>query len=127
MIARQAQTDLLLQAGRLLLEYNESTEAIHCALKATASALTDNGCEVVVTYRGVVVSLAGESTAMEPVKENTLAARYLGRQVRLRRSSQETGRAVCRKLQTIRERRQPRGASRGAQCMSAGLAATAEV
>jgi uncharacterized membrane protein YjjP (DUF1212 family) len=69
MIARQAQTDLLLQAGRLLLEYNESTEAIHCALKATASALTDNGCEVVVTYRGVVVSLAGESTAMEPVKE----------------------------------------------------------
>jgi uncharacterized membrane protein YjjP (DUF1212 family) len=63
------QIDLLLQAGRLLLEYNESTEAIRRALMATARALTDAHCEVRVTYRGLAVSIAREGPAMEPVKE----------------------------------------------------------
>jgi uncharacterized membrane protein YjjP (DUF1212 family) len=67
--ARRLQTDLLVQAGRLLLEYNESTGAIHDALAATASALTEDTCHVVVSYRSVAVSLAGEAAAMEPVKE----------------------------------------------------------
>jgi uncharacterized membrane protein YjjP (DUF1212 family) len=69
MSPRQLHTELLLQAGRLLLEYNESTEAIHRALVATASALTDEACHVAVSYRGVVVSLAREVPALEPVRE----------------------------------------------------------
>jgi uncharacterized membrane protein YjjP (DUF1212 family) len=69
MSARRLQTNLLLQAGRLLLEYNESTGAIHRALTATARALTDETCHVVVSYRGVAVSLAGEGATLEPVRE----------------------------------------------------------
>jgi uncharacterized membrane protein YjjP (DUF1212 family) len=69
MSALRLQTDLLLQAGRLLLAYNESTGAIHRALTATARALTDETCHVVVSYRGVAVSLAREGPAVEPVSE----------------------------------------------------------
>jgi uncharacterized membrane protein YjjP (DUF1212 family) len=69
MSTRRLHTDLLLQAGRLLLEYNESTEAIHRALTGTASALTDETCHVAVSYRGVAVSLAGEGAALRPVGE----------------------------------------------------------
>jgi uncharacterized membrane protein YjjP (DUF1212 family) len=69
MSAPRPQTNLLLQAGRLLLEYNESTGAIHRALTATARALTEETCQVAVTYRGVAVSLAGEGLALEPVTE----------------------------------------------------------
>jgi uncharacterized membrane protein YjjP (DUF1212 family) len=66
---RRLQTELLSQAGRLLLEYNESTGAIHRALLATARALTDDTCHVAVTYRGVAVSLAGVGPTPEPVRE----------------------------------------------------------
>jgi uncharacterized membrane protein YjjP (DUF1212 family) len=69
MSALRLQTDLLLQAGRLLLAYNESTGAIHRALTATARALTDEACHVVVSYRGVAVWLAREGPAVEPVSE----------------------------------------------------------
>jgi uncharacterized membrane protein YjjP (DUF1212 family) len=69
MSTRRLQTDLLLQAGRLLLEYNESTGAMHRALTATARALTEEICQVVVFYRGVAVSLAGEVAALELVRE----------------------------------------------------------
>jgi uncharacterized membrane protein YjjP (DUF1212 family) len=69
MSALRLQTDLLLQAGRLLLAYNESTGAIHRALTATARALTDETCHVVVSYRGVAVSLGREVPAVEPVSE----------------------------------------------------------
>ncbi len=69
MSVRRLQTDLLLQAGRLLLEYNESTGAIHRSLTATARALTDQACHVTVAYRGVTVSLAGEAAVPESVKE----------------------------------------------------------
>jgi uncharacterized membrane protein YjjP (DUF1212 family) len=69
MTPRQLQTKLLLQAGRLLLEYNESTGAIRRALTATAQALTDEPCHVVVSYGGVAVSLGGEGAALEPVRE----------------------------------------------------------
>jgi uncharacterized membrane protein YjjP (DUF1212 family) len=69
MSARRLPTELLLQAGRLLLEYNESTGAIHRALTATARALTDDTCHVVVSYRGVAVSLGGEGPVLEPVNE----------------------------------------------------------
>jgi uncharacterized membrane protein YjjP (DUF1212 family) len=69
MNARRLHTDLLLQAGRLLLEYNESTEAIHRALTGTARALTDETCHVAVSYGGVAVSLAGEGAALRRVKQ----------------------------------------------------------
>jgi uncharacterized membrane protein YjjP (DUF1212 family) len=69
MSTRRPQTELLVHAGRLLLEYNESTGAIHRALTATARALTDKTCHVVVSYREVTVSLAREAAAVEPVRE----------------------------------------------------------
>lgn len=67
--AGRLQTDLLLHAGRLLLEYNESTGEIHRALIATAKALTNEACHVAVHYGGVAISLAQKCPAVEPVKE----------------------------------------------------------
>jgi uncharacterized membrane protein YjjP (DUF1212 family) len=69
MTAPRLHTELLLQAGRLLLEYNESTAAIHRALTATAKALTGESCHVVVSYGSVTVSLAGEGPVMESLGE----------------------------------------------------------
>jgi uncharacterized membrane protein YjjP (DUF1212 family) len=69
MNTRRLQTDLLAQAGRLLLEYNESTRAIHGALTTTSRALSDEICQVTVSYGGVAVSLAGESPVRMPVRE----------------------------------------------------------
>jgi hypothetical protein len=66
---RRLQTEILLHAGRLLLEYNESTGAIHRALAETARSLTDETCHVAVSYGGVAVSLAGEGATLEPVVE----------------------------------------------------------
>jgi uncharacterized membrane protein YjjP (DUF1212 family) len=69
MSARGLHTDLLVLAGRLLLEYNESTGEIHRALTATARALTNESCNIAVHYRGVIVALAGDSPALGPVAE----------------------------------------------------------
>jgi uncharacterized membrane protein YjjP (DUF1212 family) len=69
MNTRRLQTDLLAQAGRLLLEYNESTRAIHGALTTTSRALAGEVCQVTVSYGGVAVSLAGESPVLIPVRE----------------------------------------------------------
>jgi uncharacterized membrane protein YjjP (DUF1212 family) len=69
MADRRLTTDLLLEAGRLLLEYNESTAAIHRALVTTAAALTPDVCHVVVSYRGITVSLAGGAPALIEVEE----------------------------------------------------------
>src|SRR5262245_40576123 len=69
MSTRRLQTELLVHAGRLLLEYNESTRAIHRALSSTARALTDDACRIAVSYNGVAVSLAGEGPALMPVGE----------------------------------------------------------
>jgi uncharacterized membrane protein YjjP (DUF1212 family) len=69
MSPRRVQTSLLAQAGRLLLEYNESTAAIHRALTSTAQALTGATCQVAVSYGGVAISLDGEDQAVEPVRE----------------------------------------------------------
>jgi uncharacterized membrane protein YjjP (DUF1212 family) len=60
---------LLLKAGRLLLEYNESTAAIHRALTSTAKALNEETCHVAVYYGSVTVSLAGQGPALESVSE----------------------------------------------------------
>jgi len=66
---RKLQTNLLLQAGRLLLEYNESTAAIHRALTSTAKALTGEACQVAVSYGSVAVALAGDGPTLESVSE----------------------------------------------------------
>lgn len=63
------QTELLAYAGRLLLEYNESTGAIHRTLTATARAITDRDCNVVVSYDGVAVSLGGDRPVLMPIRE----------------------------------------------------------
>jgi uncharacterized membrane protein YjjP (DUF1212 family) len=68
-MSTRLQTELLADAGRLLLEYNESTGAIHRALAATAKALTPEACHVAVTYGGVTVSLAGHDPVLLPVRE----------------------------------------------------------
>jgi uncharacterized membrane protein YjjP (DUF1212 family) len=62
-------TELLLRGGRLLLEYNESSGAIHRVLTATAQALTDQPCHFVVTYRGIAIWMEGQGLALEPVHE----------------------------------------------------------
>ncbi|HVS38046.1 MAG TPA: threonine/serine exporter family protein [Gemmataceae bacterium] len=69
MSAPRVQTDLLLQAGRLLLAYNESTGEIHRALTTTAKTLTDEPCHVAVSYRDVTVTLGREAPAVAPVRE----------------------------------------------------------
>jgi uncharacterized membrane protein YjjP (DUF1212 family) len=69
MDTRRLHTELLAHAGRLLLEYNESTGTIHRALSATARALTDDACRIAVAYNGVAVSLAGEAPVLMPVSE----------------------------------------------------------
>src|SRR6516225_4333458 len=67
--ARRLQLELLSHAGRLLLEYDESTGVIHRTLAATARALTRDDCNVAVAYGGVTVSLAGEGQVLMPVRE----------------------------------------------------------
>jgi len=62
-------TQLLAQAGRLLLEYNDSTGEICHTLAATARALTPEACEVSVAYSGVIVEMAGERPLRMPVRE----------------------------------------------------------
>jgi uncharacterized membrane protein YjjP (DUF1212 family) len=69
MTDRRLATDLLLEAGRLLLEFNESTAEIHRALSTTAYSLTGEPCHVMVTYRGVAVSLGGESPSLAEIDE----------------------------------------------------------
>jgi uncharacterized membrane protein YjjP (DUF1212 family) len=69
MSTRRLQTELLVHAGRLLLEYNESTREIHRALTATSGALTNDACHIAVGYNGVAVSLAGEGPVLMPVRE----------------------------------------------------------
>jgi uncharacterized membrane protein YjjP (DUF1212 family) len=69
MSARRLHTDLLVCAGRLLLEYNESTGTIHRTLTAVAKALTVESCHVAIFYGGVAVSLSGEVPSSLPIRE----------------------------------------------------------
>jgi uncharacterized membrane protein YjjP (DUF1212 family) len=69
MSARRLHTELLVHAGRLLLEYNESTGVIHRALTATARTLTDDPCHVAISYRGLTVSFGAEPAAPAAVEE----------------------------------------------------------
>src|SRR5262245_35452719 len=104
MSMRRLQTELLAQAGRLLLEYNESTAGVHRALEATASTFTDDGCRIAVSYNGVAVSLTGDGPAMMPVRElryNTaIQARVHGILERLRQGELDPAGALTQ-LQSV--------------------------
>lgn len=69
MSTHQLETEMLVDAGRLLLEYNESSAEIHRALESTARAMTGEDCRVSVAYRGISVSFGGGPPAFEPVAE----------------------------------------------------------
>jgi uncharacterized membrane protein YjjP (DUF1212 family) len=66
---RRLQMEMLGQAGRLLLEYNESTGEIQRALTAASRALTQEACNVAVAYGGVAVSLGCDGPLLLPVRE----------------------------------------------------------
>ena len=66
---RRVETALLVEAGRLLLEYNESTGSIHRVLARTARALTRDSCTVSVEYGGVSVSIGDDAPLFQPVRE----------------------------------------------------------
>jgi uncharacterized membrane protein YjjP (DUF1212 family) len=68
-ISRSDISLLLVKAGRLLLEYNESTAEIHRALNSTAKALTDDAFQITVVYGAVRVSKVGEAPITETVRE----------------------------------------------------------
>jgi uncharacterized membrane protein YjjP (DUF1212 family) len=69
MSARRLQLELLGQAGRMLLENNDSTGVIHRTIAATARTLTQDDCDVAVAYGGVAVSLAGEGPVLMQIRE----------------------------------------------------------
>ena len=66
---RPLEAQLLVRAGRLLLEYNESSGAILRALTTTARIFTDEPCHVALSYRGIAVSFEGGSPILETVPE----------------------------------------------------------
>jgi uncharacterized membrane protein YjjP (DUF1212 family) len=74
MTDRQSQSQFLIQAGASLLEYNESSGAIIAALVSTAKALTREPCHVVVSYRGLAVSVGDAAPVLRTVKELRLNA-----------------------------------------------------
>lgn len=60
---------LLAEAGRLLLEYNESTATIHRLLSETCKTLTGKQCSIDVSYGSVTVSTAGGFPVLRTVSE----------------------------------------------------------
>jgi uncharacterized membrane protein YjjP (DUF1212 family) len=69
MESRRAELDLLAHAGRLLLQYNESTAEIQRILASTAGALTRDGIDIAVSYSGIAVSLGGDKPLRLSVSE----------------------------------------------------------
>jgi uncharacterized membrane protein YjjP (DUF1212 family) len=67
--ARRLHVGLLVHAGRLLLEYNESTAEIHRALTSTSRVLTDEACHIAVSYGGVAVTLGEKGAVLVAVHE----------------------------------------------------------
>ena len=69
MATHRIETEMLAAAGRLLLEYNESTGQIERTLATTARALTNESLDIAVMYGGVVVSLGDDGPLVKPVRE----------------------------------------------------------
>jgi uncharacterized membrane protein YjjP (DUF1212 family) len=74
MSERPQQTQLLIQAATLLLEYNESSAGIIDAVTSTAKVFSDEPCHVSVTYLAVAISYADERPVLRSVKELRLNA-----------------------------------------------------
>jgi uncharacterized membrane protein YjjP (DUF1212 family) len=74
MTERQQQIRMLVHAGALLLEYNESSAGIIDALKSTARTFGEQRCDVAVRYLEVAVCCADEPPALRTVKELRLNA-----------------------------------------------------
>jgi uncharacterized membrane protein YjjP (DUF1212 family) len=69
MQSHRIETEFLAEAGRLLLEFNESTGEIHRALSATARCLSQEPFELDVYYNGVIVSLGNDGPLLRSVHE----------------------------------------------------------
>jgi uncharacterized membrane protein YjjP (DUF1212 family) len=69
MAMQRVESEMLACAGRLLLEYNESTGTIESTLAATAKALSNEEFELTALYGGVVVSLGEDGPELKPVRE----------------------------------------------------------
>jgi len=96
MTERQQQTQLLIQAATLLLEYNESSAGIIDAVTTTARVFSEP-CHVSVTYLAVAISFADERPVLRSVNELRLNAAVRMRihevleQVRLRQIDAVSG------------------------------------
>jgi uncharacterized membrane protein YjjP (DUF1212 family) len=124
MTDRRLPTELLLEAGRLLLEYNESTAAIHRALTTTAAALTGEPCRVLVSYRGLAVSIGGGSPDLIDVGElhyNTAVQARVHRLLADVRAGQLDAASTLARLRSV-EAETPRH-SRWLACVALGAAA----
>jgi uncharacterized membrane protein YjjP (DUF1212 family) len=92
-------TELLCEAGRLLLENNESAREIDHALTATARRLTRETCRVVVSYERVAVSFGHEPPVIARVSElrfnAALQARVHSLLARLQRGELDAGEALA--------------------------------
>ena len=97
--ARDAHAALLLEAGRVLLEYNESSGEIVRTLKSTANALGEDVIDVALTYRGIAISLPGVAPALKTIHELRFNAavqeRTHGLLIRLRRGELDAPAALA--------------------------------
>lgn len=69
MATHRIETEMLAAAGRLLLEYNESTGMIERTLTATARTLSSDTLNLTVTYGGAFVALGDDGPVFAPVHE----------------------------------------------------------
>lgn len=74
MTDRRPQSQLLIQAARLLLEYNESSQGIIDAITTAGSAITSEPCRVAVAYRSVTVAVGDEAPVLQTIRELRLNA-----------------------------------------------------
>jgi uncharacterized membrane protein YjjP (DUF1212 family) len=99
--------ELLSEAGRLLLENNESAGEVERALVATASRLSSEACRVVVSYERIAVSLGHDPPVIARVRElrfnAALQARVHALLEQVRRGEIETGAALDKLLRLERE------------------------
>lgn len=66
---QRVETELLASAGRLLLEYNESTGVVHRTLAATARTLGDDKLDLAASYGGLMLSLGDDPPLIKPIRE----------------------------------------------------------
>jgi uncharacterized membrane protein YjjP (DUF1212 family) len=106
MATHRVETEMLAAAGRLLLEYNESTGMIERTLMATARSQSNDALNLTVTYGGIFVALGDDGQLFVPVHElrynATLQARVhsILRQVRDGHLSAATAREELARVET---------------------------